>query len=44
MFWNRQLYDRWPLVVKLSDRITVEPVVSKNTNEIKNLHQPERFG
>ena len=25
MFWNRQLYDRWPLVVKLSDRITVEP-------------------
>ncbi len=25
VFWNRQLYDRWPLVVKLSDRITVEP-------------------
>ena len=23
--WNRHLYDRWPLVVKLSDRITVEP-------------------
>ena len=22
MFWNRHLYDRWPLVVKLSDRIT----------------------
>ena len=24
VFWNRQLYDRWPLVVKLSDRIAVE--------------------
>ena len=25
VFWNRQFYDRWPLVVKLSDRIAVEP-------------------
>ena len=25
VFWNRQLSDRWPLVVKLSDRVTVEP-------------------
>ena len=25
VFWNRHLYDRWPLVVNLSDRITVEP-------------------
>ena len=25
VFWNRHLYDRWPLVVKLSDRVTVEP-------------------
>ena len=25
VFWNRQLYDRWPLVVKLSDRVTVKP-------------------
>ena len=25
VFWNRQLYDRWPLVVQLSDRVTVEP-------------------
>ena len=25
VFWNRQLFDRWPLVVKLSDRVTVEP-------------------
>lgn len=25
VFWNRQLYDRWPLVVKLTDRVTVEP-------------------
>ena len=24
VFWNRHLYDRWALVVKLSDRITVE--------------------
>ena len=23
VFWNRHVYDRWPLVVKLSDRITV---------------------
>ena len=23
--WNRQSYDRWPLVVKLSDRVTLEP-------------------
>ena len=23
VFWNRHLYDRWPLVVKLSDRVTV---------------------
>ena len=23
-FWNRHLYDRWPLVVKLSDRVVVE--------------------
>ena len=23
VFWDRHLYDRWPLVVKLSDRITV---------------------
>ena len=25
VFWNRQLYDRWALVVKLSDRVMVEP-------------------
>ena len=25
MSWNRKSYDRWPLVVKLSDRVTVEP-------------------
>ena len=25
VFWNRQLYDRWALIVKLSDRIKVEP-------------------
>ena len=25
VFWNRLLYDRWPLVVKLSDRVKVEP-------------------
>ena len=25
VFWNRQLYDRWPRVVKLSDRVNVEP-------------------
>ena len=25
VFWSRQLYDRWPLVVKLCDRVTVEP-------------------
>ena len=25
VFWNRQLYDRWPLVVQLSDRVKVEP-------------------
>ena len=24
VFWNRQLYDRWPLVVQLSDRVEVE--------------------
>lgn len=24
VFWNRHLYDRWPLVVRLSDRIAVE--------------------
>ena len=24
MFWNRQLCDRWPLVVKLSDQVEVE--------------------
>ena len=24
VIWNRQLYDRWPLVVRLSDRIEVE--------------------
>ena len=24
VFWNRHLYDRWPLVVQLSDRITVK--------------------
>ena len=23
VFWNRHLYDRWPLVVKLSDQLTV---------------------
>lgn len=23
--WNRQLYDRWPLVMKLSDRVKVKP-------------------
>ena len=23
--WNHQSYDRWPLVVKLSDRVTLEP-------------------
>ena len=25
VFWDRGLYDRWPLVVKLSDRVAVEP-------------------
>ncbi len=25
VFWNRNLYDRWPLIVRLSDRITVTP-------------------
>ena len=25
VFWNRNLYDRWPLVVPLSDRIEIEP-------------------
>ena len=25
VFWSRHFYDRWPLVVKLSDRIDVEP-------------------
>ena len=25
VFWSRNLYDRWPLIVKLSDRITVTP-------------------
>ena len=25
VFWSRDLYDRWPLIVKLSDRITVTP-------------------
>ncbi|MCY4119741.1 MAG: hypothetical protein OXG72_02325 [Acidobacteria bacterium] len=25
VFWSRHLYDRWPLVVRLSDRIAVEP-------------------
>ena len=25
VFWSRHLYDRWPLVVKLSDRIRLEP-------------------
>ena len=25
VLWNRHLYDRWPLVVKLSDRVIVEP-------------------
>lgn len=24
VFWNRHLYDRWPLVVKLSDRVEVK--------------------
>ena len=24
IFWNRHLYDRWPLVVQLSDRVEVE--------------------
>jgi len=24
VFWNRNLYDRWPLVVRLSDRVQVE--------------------
>ena len=23
VFWNRHLYDRWPLVVKLTDRVTI---------------------
>ena len=25
VFWNRQLYERWPLVVKLSNRVMMEP-------------------
>ena len=25
VFWSRHLYDRWPLVVKLSDRVRIEP-------------------
>ena len=34
VFWNRNLYDRWPLVVQLSDRVEVEsfrqvPPISK---------------
>lgn len=40
VFWSRQLYDRWPLVVKLSDRIDVEhyrqvpPISDLRDNEI----------
>ena len=25
VFWSRHLYDRWPLVVKMSDRVQIEP-------------------
>ena len=40
VFWNRQLYDRWPLVVRLSDRIKVEhyrqvpPISDLGANDI----------
>ena len=40
VFWNRQLYDRWPLVVRLSKRIKVEhyrqvpPISDLGTNDI----------
>ncbi len=38
--WNRHLYDRWPMVVKLSDRVEVQwfrqtgPVANVSENEI----------
>ena len=35
VFGNRHLYDRWPLVVKLSDRITVVPY--RQVQPISNL-------
>ena len=25
VLWNRMLYDRWPVIVKLSDRVIIEP-------------------
>ncbi len=40
VFWDRQLFDRWPLVVKLSERVDVEwfrqlpPVSELGKNEI----------
>ena len=40
IFWDRQLFDRWPLVVKLSERVDVEwfrqvtPVSELDDNEI----------
>ncbi len=40
VFWNRQLYDRWPLVVRLSERIKVEhyrqvpPISDLGANDI----------
>lgn len=28
VYWNRNLYDRWPLIVKLSSRITIVRFIS----------------
>ena len=39
IFWNRHLYDRWPLVVQLSDRVVVEPY--QQVEPISNLGESD---
>ena len=42
VFSDRQLYDRWPLVVKLSDRVTVEPY--RQVAPISDLGEEDAIG
>ena len=40
VFWNRHVYDRWPLIVQLSDQITVKSVPARPRRSATSRRTP----